>query len=37
MIWAFIIWVVLWMCHAADTERKMEQIREDLRRLLNGP
>ena len=33
MIWVIIIWAVLWMFHAADTERKMEQLRDEVRRM----
>ncbi len=36
MIWVIIIWAVLWMCHAADVERKLEQLRDEVRRMSRG-
>ena len=36
MIWVIIIWAVLWMFHAADVERKLEQLHEEVRRMSRG-
>ncbi len=34
MIWLFIIWVFLWMCHAIVMEHRMDDIRRKIDRWL---